>query len=139
MRDSLYLIDTSVWVDVLPPGQATSGLRERVDTLLASDRVAITGMVRLELLGGARSEADYRRLSEMLSALHRLPVTDEHWDQAAQLGFHLRRQGLSMPFTDLLIAAVALVAGATILHRDRHFDLMARHVPLHVESYAPTG
>ncbi len=71
----------------------------------------------------------------VLSALHPLPVTEERWDQAAKLGFQLRRRGVSVPFTDLLIGAVAKHEGVTLLHRDRHFDLMAEHVGLKVESY----
>ena len=54
MQSNLFLLDTSVWLDVLPPAGTNLSLRDRVDALLAADRVAITGMVRLELLGGAR-------------------------------------------------------------------------------------
>jgi predicted nucleic acid-binding protein len=35
--------------------------------------------------------------------------------------------------TDVLIAAVALRSGATVLHRHRDFDAIARHSPLLVE------
>ncbi|MCL4459595.1 MAG: PIN domain-containing protein [Chloroflexi bacterium] len=137
MRDSLYLIDTSVWLEVLPPGRAASELRERVDALLAADQVATTGMIRLELVSGARNEADYRRLEEMLSALHAVPVAEERWNEAAQLAFRLRRRGVVVPSTDLFIAAIAIAAGATVLHRDRHFDMVASHASLSVESHVP--
>jgi predicted nucleic acid-binding protein len=36
---------------------------------------------------------------------------------------------------DLLIATVAMAYGATLVHRDRDFDLVAKHVPLVVESH----
>ncbi|MBI2872582.1 MAG: PIN domain-containing protein [Chloroflexi bacterium] len=135
MKADRFLVDTSAWLEVLPPGRGGHALRQRVDDLLAADLVATTGMVRLELLGGARSEEDWRRLGQLLSALHPLPVTEEHWNDAARLGFQLRRQGIAVPFTDLLIAAVAMGAGAVVLHRDRHFDLVAAHLPLQVESH----
>jgi len=135
MQSSLYLLDTSVWLDVLPPGGTNSDLRIRVDALLTADRVATTEMVRLELLGGARTEQEWDRLKDYLSALHQLPVEEETWQEAAQMGFQLRRQGVTVPFTDLIIGAVAVKSDAVLLHRDRHFDLMAQHVPLHVESY----
>ncbi len=138
MQSNLYLLDTSVWLDVLPPGGTNADLRVRVDALLTADRVATTGMVRLELLGGARTEEEWDRLKDYLSALHQLPVEEETWQEAAQIGFQLRRQGVTVPFTDLIIGAVAVKSDTVLLHRDRYFDLMAQHVPLQVESYLTT-
>jgi predicted nucleic acid-binding protein len=92
-------------------------------------------MVRLELLGGARSQQEWDRLRDLLSALHLLQVTEEHWQEAAQMGFQLRRQGITVPSTDLLIGAVALTSGSVLVHRDRHFDFIASYLPLRVESY----
>ena len=135
MRGDLFLVDSSVWLEALPARTAGQEIRDRVDTLLAEDRVATTGMIQLELLGGARTEAEYRRLAELFSALHQLPASAETWAGAARLGFQLRRQGLPLPFTDLLIAAVAIAAEAVLLHRDRHFDLIAGRSTLRVESH----
>ena len=134
MSPNLVLVDTSVWIEVLPPGKAGSHLQERVANLLAEDRVAITGMVLLELLGGARNDGEYERLKSMVSALHHLPVTDLIWERASRLGFELRRKGFTIPFTDILIAAVAAGFGAELLHRDRHFDIVASHFALRIES-----
>ena len=135
MRRDLYLVDTSIWLEVLPPTRGSQELRERVDQLLAADVAATMGLVRLELLGGARTEEEWRRLSELLSALHPLPVEDRHWEEAARMGFQLRRLGVTVPFTDLLTAAVAMAADAVVVHRDRHFDVIAHHLALRVESY----
>lgn len=135
MQNNLYLLDTSVWLDVLPASGTNIELRGRVDSLLQQDRVATTGMVRLELLGGARSEQEWNRLRDYLSALHQLPVEDDTWQEAAQMGFQLRRVGVTVPFTDLIIGAAAIHSNAVLLHRDRHFDLMSEHLSLIVESY----
>ena len=135
MPGDTFLLDTSVWLEVLPPRRQNTDLRDRVDALLAADAVATTGMVRLELLGGARSSEDWDRLNLMLNALHRFPVSEESCQDAAKMGFDLRRQGITVPFTNLLIGAVTIQAGAVLLHRDRHFDLIASHLPLKVESY----
>lgn len=97
------------------------------------------GMLRLELLGGARTQEEWRRLGDLVSALHYFPVEEEHWEEAAHWGFQLRRQGVSVPFTDLLIGAVAKRHGAVVLHRDRHFDIMAVHLSLPVESHVAAG
>ena len=89
MQGETFLLDTSVWLEVLPPGRQNTGLRDRVDALLAADAVATTGMVRLELLGGARSPEDWDRLSRMLNALHGFPVSEFHWQDAASMDFDL--------------------------------------------------
>ena len=135
MRDELFLVDTSIWLEVLPPRRGSQQLRERIDQLLTADRVATMGMVRLELLGGTRSQAEGEQLNELLSALHNLSVAEEDWQESAMLGFQLRRAGISVPFTDRLIGAVGMKADAVIVHRDRHFDLIAPQLPLKVESY----
>jgi predicted nucleic acid-binding protein len=135
MQSNLFLLDTSVWIDVLPPGGTNVNLRDRVGALLAADRVAITGMVRMELLGGARTDWEWDQLNEHVSALHQLPVENDTWQEAAWMGFQLRRQGVTVPFTDLIIGAVAIGTDSVLLHRDRHFDMMAQHLPLQVESY----
>lgn len=134
-----FLVDTSVWLEVLPSGGGDGPLRQRVDDLLAADAVATTGMVRLELLGGARTAEEQARLGGMLSALHHIPVEDSHWEAAAELGYRARRSGVTLPFTDLLIGAVAIRADAILVHRDRHFDLLATQSALKVESHAQKG
>ncbi|GBD11002.1 Ribonuclease VapC11 [bacterium HR23] len=138
MRDEgLYLVDTSAWLFVLrrPP---VTALRDRVGELLSADRVAVVGMVVLELLGGARTEQERIRLGERLGGLHRLPTPEGLWEEAAGLAWRLRRRGVTAPFTDVLIAASAMAYGAILLHADRDFDLIARHEPLRVESHVET-
>ncbi|MDO8688401.1 MAG: PIN domain-containing protein, partial [Dehalococcoidia bacterium] len=127
MKASLFLVDTSVWLEVLPAGKSASALRERVDTLLREDRVATSGMVMLELLGGSRNDGEYNRLRAMFSAVHALDVDASTWWKASRLAFEVRRKGLTIPFTDLLIATVAMQHDAAVLHRDRHFDALAHH------------
>ncbi len=135
MKADLWLVDTSVWIEVMPSRGAIPELRERLDMLIAEDQVATTGMILLELLGGARSDDEYQRLLDLMSALHVLNADEQIWQKASRLAFELRRKGLTIPFTHILIAAVALQGDTTLLHRDRHFDILASQVSLKVESY----
>ena len=73
---------------------------------------------------------EYERLASALDALPQLDMTPEVWREAERLGFRLRRSGVSVPVTDVLIAASALEHECVLLHRDRHFALIARHAPL---------
>ena len=47
----------------------------------------------------------------------------------------LRRNGITVPYTDILIAACALTCGATVLHADVHCELMKPHTGLKTESH----
>ena len=57
------------------------------------------------------------------------------WHKAFELGFNLRRKGITVPHTDILIAACALQSGSTLVHADAHFDMMAEHAVIKVESF----
>jgi len=138
VRSEIFLVDTSVWIGYFSPRAQTAALGtlwDRVGGLVSSAAAAVTGMVRLEVLGGARDERDYERLAEALLAMPSLAMGEEPWDDAARMAFQLRRRGLTVPFPDALIAAVAIREGAVLLHRDRHFDTIAAHTSLRVESY----
>jgi predicted nucleic acid-binding protein len=47
----------------------------------------------------------------------------------------LHKKGITVPYTDILIASAALYSKATLLHADIHFDLIAKHTQLKVESF----
>ena len=132
-----FLVDTSVWIPVLRRrrrGQLTP-LQERVDELLAADAVATTGVVRTELLVGAADDKAYEQLRSLLLGVRNVEVEGDDWDAAGRLGQRLRLAGVSAQTTDLVIAAVAVRAGATVLHRDGDFELIAKHSGLKTESH----
>lgn len=138
MQDTLCLIDTSVWIEVFPPRRASSQtLVQHVEALIQSRRAATTGMVRLELLAGARTLPEYRELEDALIGLPTLPIEEHLWDEACKLSFQFKRVGVTVPISDLVITTIAIHANATVLHRDRHFDMIAAHTPLRVEGYLP--
>ena len=129
----MYPVDTSAWILALrkKPSEAVEG---RVDELLAGGLVHTTGIITVELLGGVRSEAEYERLSARLGSLRRIEVTEAVWDLAAELLFNLRRCGVTVPATDAVIAACALTRQAVLVHADGHYDQLAAHSRLQVES-----
>ena len=92
-------------------------------------------MIKLELLGGAKSEKEFARLKSRLDALYEIPTDQSLWDKASELAFTLHRKGITVPYTDILIASAALYSKATLLHADVHFNLIAKHTELRVESF----
>lgn len=134
MPSDLVLIDTSIWIFALRKN-SVSEIKQRVDRLLAENAVATMGIIKLELLGGVKTEMELQRLKSRLDSLHIIETDAGLWDEASVLAFQLRRQGLTIPYTDTLIAAGALRAEGVLMHADRHFDEIASKGPLRVESY----
>jgi hypothetical protein len=91
----------------------------------------------MELLAGARTAAEHSRLRARLMALPRLAVGGlADYDAAAALYRACRIRGATVRrLIDCLIAAVAIREGATVLHNDRDFELLARHTRLRLERY----
>ena len=134
MPSSLFLVDTSAWIFALRKEFVTS-VKERINQLLRDHIVLTNGMIRLELLGGVRTEKEFRRLRARFDALDEVEVSASVWETACAMAFDLRRKGITVPYTDILIAACALKTESTLVHADAHFDLMSHHIELKVESF----
>ena len=129
----LHLVDSSAWIFALrrSPREA---IRGRLRELVEADAAATCGVVELELLSGAASLRELTQLERQLTGIHRLPTEEGDWNIAARLGFSLRRTGITVGSTDLLLAVMAIRHNAILVHADRHFDLIAAHSDLRVES-----
>lgn len=117
----LVLADTSAWSR---SGRAV----DRWTTLLDGSVLAVCAPVALELLYSARNPAEHERLRSDLGSLPSLPI-DRHVERQAletQGSLALKSQHRGPSPVDLLIAAIAEVNDATLLHYDRHFDAIAR-------------
>lgn len=136
MSNERFLVDTSVWILVLRKNFIPKA-KDRIDHLLKEDTIVTTGIVKLELLSGTRTEKEFRRLQNRLDALETIETDGPLWKDACDLGFKLRRKGITVPHTDILIGTCALKTDSTILHADAHFDMMAEHTRLKVESFVP--
>lgn len=132
--NELFLLDTSAWIMVLRKNPLEE-LKNRVDHLLRENAVAVIPIVKVELLGGVKSEAEFEKLGRRLDSLVCLDLDDNVWDKASRMAFEFRKGGLTLPYTDTIIAAAAVSHNATLLHIDKHFDLIAKKGNIKVESF----
>lgn len=119
----MILVDTSVLVYYLRSG--SSGIR----AVLASAPCAICGVIRAEILHGARTPQDAVSLRVALDALTQLPIPETVWDNLGSNLSVLRSRGLPMPFQDVLIATVALHHDTELWTLDGHFAAMQVALP----------
>lgn len=132
----MILVDTSAWLHALRKNSHPE-IKSRIDSHLASDVVFISGMIKLELLGGTRTQSEFNRLKNRLDSLAYIDSDADLWDSASQLCFDLRKKGVTLPFTDIIIAASALSQQLVLVHADRHFELMCGHTDLKTENLLP--
>ena len=124
------MIDTSAWIEFLrDTGSKTCA---SVDELLEGE-VAICDAVRMEVLAGARDEAHLLSLRRLLARATVISTRATDYDDAAALYRRCRRQGETVcKLIDCLIASAAIRTGASVLHNDADFDLLARHTELRI-------
>jgi len=132
----VIVVDTSAWVELFRATGSTAHLTLRA-LLTERASLAVTEIVVMEVLAGVRSLPERRAVRDQLLGL---PVLALHgvldYERAADLYSNLRRQGITpRQLTDVLIAICVLDAGATLLHADRDFDLMAAATGLRIHPY----
>ena len=121
MNSEKCLIDTTIWVLYF---KGEKELEDEIKSLILKERAVICEIVTLEVLRGAKSQKEYGQLHADFAALSTLRLTDTIWEKSYKIGFKLRRTGIDVPLTDILIATVASHYNCLLLHRDKHFPLM---------------
>lgn len=123
MTNEIILADTTVWIHFLR-GNGTR-FQERLVPLIMADKLATAPVIIMEILRGAKSQREYDKLSDDLSALHCFELSAKVWRKACKLAYTLRHIGLNTPLTDTLIAAIAMEYNVLLLHDDRHYEMIA--------------
>jgi predicted nucleic acid-binding protein len=128
------LVDTSAWI-VSFRKAGHEQLKKTIVAALDTLSVATTNIVVLELLQGCRNRNEYDAMHERLEALEALQITDAVWPLAYTAGYELRRKGITVPTVDILIAAIAKAHDCSLLHHDKHFRALAKHLHINAVDY----
>lgn len=126
------LVDTSVWSlayrrDTPPGTPQVNALRS---ALLGGERVAITGMVLLELLRGFIPPHAQERILTDVAAVDFIEPSRDDYVGAARLANICRQSGAQLGSVDALLARLAIANDLALLTTDRDFENAARWVPL---------
>jgi predicted nucleic acid-binding protein len=123
-----YFVDTSVWISYFRGVQSDCG--DLIDALIDENRVHINGIVLAELLTGARSQVELDRLAAALAGLRFIPGDRASIESAGRSAFLLKRKGISLPLSDVIIAADCIRNALVLIESDKHFAVIAAHLPL---------
>ena len=124
----MYLIDTSVWVDVFHRPR-----RIDLQSLVDPDDIVTCLPVVQEVLQGFRDDRAFRVARDAMRAIPAVeaPLGRTAFEDAVDLYRLARRAGVTVRSSvDCLIAVCAVRNDLTVLHRDRDFDRIARIAPL---------
>ncbi len=130
---SFLLIDSSIWIDYYRP-KASEEVKRKLQSALRLRKVAICGLIAVEVLQGAADYSAYSLLQEDFLGLRWLDITQGVWFEAARLAAFLRQRGLAFPIVDITIAATAIYYKCSLWHRDEHFNLIAKYTSLQISS-----
>jgi len=128
----MIVVDTSVWVDYFNGIDASHV--HLLDRLLG-ERVLATGdLILAELLQGFATDSAARRAERLLAPLAFFEMAGREIAVHSAANYRrLRRRGVTVRKTmDILIGTFCLTHQHELLHNDRDFDLLARHLGLRV-------
>lgn len=130
----MKLLDTNVCIAFLHGSDRS--VRDRL-LALGSDDLALCSVVKAELLYGARNstrvDENLTRLEAFFAPFRSLPFDDAAAERYGEIRTQLRRLGTPIGGNDMMIAAIARSAGATVVTRNQ--DEFRRVAGLRVESW----
>ena len=125
----MILVDSSAWVEFYR-SSGDPDVAGNVARAIEEDAVCTNGIIQAEIVPFAPDRKSFQQLTADFRAFHWIEIARKDFDQAADIGFDLRRRGITVPATDLIIAACAIRIGAKLYHLDSHFDQIAKHTGL---------
>lgn len=126
---SEVLVDSSVWIGFFRDQELPSSME--LDALLEQKRVVICNLIKAEILPFLPSRKLYDEVSEYFSALAQAEEYGQLWNDIIQNQYKIIRNGLNgVGIPDMMICCLAMHHNLPLFTADRHFKLLAAHLPL---------
>jgi predicted nucleic acid-binding protein len=93
-----------------------------VEVLVLSGEAAWCDITLVELWHGVRGTKEKRELAEMENEVELIPVNAAVWRLSSKLALRCREKGITVPLSDIIIAACATTHGLELEHCDKHFN-----------------
>jgi predicted nucleic acid-binding protein len=128
----MVVVDTSAWIEYFRNG--IPEIVETVDECLERDLVGIGDLVYCEVVQGLRIKSERDKVMTLLQSLpHFDMVGFDVAEKAAENYRHLRQKGVTVRKTiDVIIGTFCAENNFEIVHNDRDFTLMAKHIDLKI-------
>ncbi|HEX2256128.1 MAG TPA: PIN domain nuclease [Afifellaceae bacterium] len=126
----MIVVDSSVWIDFLNGRDQPHVQRLRAS--LGATEIIVGDLMLCEVLQGLASEREAAEVEALMRRFEIVPMAGEAIAVAAARNFRaMRARGVTVRKTiDLLIGTWCIVNRVPLLHNDRDFAPMARHLGL---------
>lgn len=119
----MILVDTNVLINYW------NNPRELLKLNISKDKHSICGIVKTELLHGAKSDDEADRMLGFFQSFNLIPIDEYDWEFAGLMLQTFRSQGISIPVTDALIAYIGIKYDIPVWTNDKHFKYMQAIYP----------
>lgn len=126
----MILVDTSVLISFFK-GIENEKTEKFENILINNIPFGINSFIYQEILQGASSEKEFKKLKEFLGSqkFYSLKSEKSSFEDASKLYFLCRKKGITIRSTlDVLIAQTAIEYELYLLHDDKDFDNMSKIV-----------
>jgi tRNA(fMet)-specific endonuclease VapC len=113
------LADTTIWIEFF---RGRSKIADHVESLLLGNAVCTCGVVMFEILQGLKSEGEKNKILSILEGLPYVEMIRKMWQNAAELSIVLKKGGVTLPLSDIFIAAIAIENDLFVFTLDKHFE-----------------
>ena len=126
---SAVVVDSSIWIEFFR-GRELPALEEA----LLEGRVLVPPIVVAELVSGASSRGDSKKVADLVQDLELVETPRAHWIRVGELRRRLRGRGLRVSTPDAHVAQCALDVRGVLLSTDAVFRRIGRLTELRLVS-----
>jgi predicted nucleic acid-binding protein len=128
----MILVDSSVWIDYFNGRQTVQ--TDWLDSALGKVPIVIGDLILTEVLQGFQSERDFRIARDILLRIPFMPMGGKELALESARNYRLlRKKGVTVRKTiDVMIGTFCIYHRIPLLHDDRDFDPMVKHLGLEV-------
>ncbi len=128
----MILVDSSVWIDYFNGVQSSQ--TDWLDSSLGSTPIIIGDLVLTEVLQGFQNEKDFKIAKDLLLGIPFMAMVGQAIALKSAMNYrYLRKKGVTVRKTiDVIIGTFCIYNQITLLHCDRDFDPMVKHLGLEI-------
>lgn len=130
---SEFFIDSTIWIEFFRGKNKV--VNDFVLPLIDEDRIHYNGIILSELLIGTTTKKEFNFLKSNFDGFKYLETDKNIFKKASRVGFRLRREGITIPLTDLIIAAHCIHYDLKIITTDPHFKLINKKLNLKLKFF----
>ena len=130
----MIFVDSSVWIDYFN-GRITKQT-DLLDAFLEDELIVIGDIVLTEVLQGFQDDRDFIKAGKLFDSLYFMPMLGKRLAvKSAENYRKLKKKGVTVRKTiDVIIATFCIENDLPLLHSDRDFKIMEKHLALKVVS-----